>query len=95
MFYSYFAGLGLDITVEDSTSHGRLDMAVVFNERVYLFEFKVVEMEPEGGAMAQLQERRYADKYRDLGRPIYLVGGGIQPRGAQSRGVRGGGRLKP
>ena len=73
VFYSYFAGLGLDITVEDSTSHGRLDMAVVFNERVYLFEFKVVEMEPEGGAMAQLQERRYADKYRDLGRPIYLV----------------------
>ena len=73
VFYSYFAGLGLDITVEDSTSHGRLDMAVVFNEHVYLFEFKVVEMEPEGRAMAQLLERRYADKYRDLGRPIYLV----------------------
>ena len=28
VFYSYFAALGLDITVEDSTSHGRLDMAV-------------------------------------------------------------------
>ena len=73
VFYSYFAGLGLDITVEDSTSHGRLDMAVVFNERVYLLEFKVVEMEPEGAAMAHLQERRYADKYRGLGRPIHLV----------------------
>ena len=23
--------------------------------------------------MAQLKERRYADKYRSLGRPIYLV----------------------
>ena len=37
VFYSYFAGLGLDITVEDSSSHGRLDMAVLFNSNVYLF----------------------------------------------------------
>ena len=67
MFYSYFAGLGLDITVEDSSSHGRLDMAVLFNDNIYLFEFKVVELASAGAAMAQLQERRYADKYRALG----------------------------
>ena len=79
VFYSYFAGLGLDVTVEDSTSHGRLDMAVCFNANVYLFEFKVVEMEPAGeaaprsAAMAQLKERRYADKYRHLGQPIHLI----------------------
>ena len=73
VFYSYFAGLGLDTRVEDSTSHGRLDMAVLFNANVYLFEFKVVELEPEGAAMAQLKERRYADKYRHLGQPIHLV----------------------
>ena len=73
MFYSYFAALGLDITVEDSSSHGRLDMAVRFNDAVYLFEFKVIEMVPEGAAMAQLQEKRYADKYRALGLPIHLV----------------------
>ena len=73
VFYSYFAGLGLDVTVEDSSRHGRLDMAVRFNGNVYLFEFKVVEMEPEGAAMAQLKERRYADKYRHLGEPIHLI----------------------
>ena len=73
VFYSYFAGLGLDVTVEDSTSHGRLDMAVCFNGNVYLFEFKVVEMEPEGAAIAQLKERGYADKYRHLGQPIHLI----------------------
>ena len=73
VFYSYFAALGLDITVEDSSSHGRLDMAVLFNNNVYLFEFKVVEMASAGAALAQLQERRYADKYRGLGQPIYLV----------------------
>ena len=73
VFYSYFAALGLDVTVEDSSSHGRLDMAVRFNDNVYLLEFKVVEMAPEGAAMAQLKEKRYADKYRALGRPIYLI----------------------
>ena len=73
VFYSYFAGLDLDVRVEDSTSHGRLDMAVCFNSNVYLFEFKVVELEPEGKAMAQLKERRYADKYRHLGQPIHLI----------------------
>ncbi len=74
VFYSYFAGLGLNIAVEDSSSHGRLDMAVLFNNHVYLFEFKVVELASAGAAMAQLQERRYADKYRALGQPIHLIG---------------------
>ena len=73
VFYSYFAGLGLNVVVEDSSSHGRLDMAVLFNGNVYLFEFKVVEMASAGAAMAQLQERHYADKYRALGQPIYLI----------------------
>ena len=74
VFYSWFAALGLDTRVEDSSSHGRLDMAVLFNDTVYLFEFKVVELASAGAAMAQLQERRYADKYRALGQPIYLIG---------------------
>ena len=65
VFYSYFAALGLDVAVEDSSSRGRLDMAVRFNGNIYLFEFKVVEMAPEGAAMAQLKSKRYADKYRD------------------------------
>ncbi len=73
VFYSYFAGLGLDITVEESSSHGRVDMAVHFNDNVYLFEFKVVELASEGTAMAQLKEKRYADKYRGLDQPIHLI----------------------
>ena len=74
VFYSYFAGLGLDVVVEDSSSHGRLDMAVRFNDNVYLFEFKVVELAPEGAAIAQLKAKGYADKYRDRGEPIHLIG---------------------
>ena len=71
--HSYFAGAGFDIVVEDSSSHARLDMAVCFNRNVYLFEFKVVERAGEGAAMAQLRERRYADKYRARDEPIHLV----------------------
>ena len=74
VFYSYFAALGLDITVEDSNSHGRVDMAVHFNDNIYLFEFKVVELASEGAAMAQLKEKGYADKYRGLDQPIHLIG---------------------
>ena len=75
VFYSYFAALGLDVVVEESTSRGRLDMAVRFEGRVvYVFEFKVVEQAGEGTAMAQLVERRYADKYRAPGVRVHLVG---------------------
>ena len=74
MFYSYFAALGYEIAVEESSSHGRLDMAVRTAGHVYLFEFKVAEMSPPGSALRQLQERRYADKYRGRGEPIHLIG---------------------
>ena len=62
VFYSYFAALGYEIVVEESSSHGRLDMAVRTGGHVYLFEFKVVEMAPPGSALAQLQSRDYAAK---------------------------------
>ena len=79
VFYSYFAALGYEITVEESTveessSHGRLDMAVRTGGHVYLFEFKVVEMAPPGSALAQLQDRDYAARYRGRGEPIHLIG---------------------
>ena len=73
VFYSYFAGLGLDIAVEESGSQGRLDMAVRVAGRVYVFEFKVLEQAGPGAAMAQLRRRGYADKYRSLGEPVHLV----------------------
>ena len=72
--YSYFAALGYEIAVEESSSHGRLDMAVRTGGHVYLFEFKVVEMAPPGSALAQLRERNYAARYRAVGEPIHLIG---------------------
>ena len=74
VFYSYFAALGYEIAVEESSSHGRLDMAVRTVGHVYLFEFKVAELAPPGSALAQLRERGYAAKYRGRGEPIHLIG---------------------
>lgn len=74
MFYSYFAALGLDIRTEESTNHGRIDMAVIFEGKIFLFEFKVVEDAPEGKALQQLKDMGYAEKYRSLGHPIHLIG---------------------
>ena len=75
VFYAYFAAvLGPVITVEDSSSRGRADMAVRTGGKVYLFEFKVVEQAGPGAAMAQLKAKAYADKYRGLSEPVHLVG---------------------
>ena len=73
VFYSYFAALGLDTVLEDATNHGRIDMAVRWLGQTWLFEFKVVELVPEGRALQQLQDKGYADKYRADG-PVHLVG---------------------
>ena len=74
VFYAYFASLGLDLTPEESSNAGRLDLALRFNGQVYLFEFKVVELAPEGRALQQIKTKGYADKYRAAGQPIHLIG---------------------
>ncbi len=73
-FYSYFMGTGLDTRAEDFTNRGRIDMTVTGPSYVYLFEFKVVEEEPSGEALKQMKEMDYAQKYRGLGKPVYLAG---------------------
>lgn len=74
VFYSYFASLGLKITLEDMTNLGRIDMTLHFNEQVYIFEFKVVELVPEGRALQQIKDKGYAEKYQAVGQPIHLIG---------------------
>ncbi|WP_295457413.1 ATP-binding protein [uncultured Thiodictyon sp.] len=74
VFYSHLAALGLDLTAEDATSLGRIDLTLKFNDRIWLFEFKVVELEPAGRALQQIKDRGYADKYRAAGQPMHLIG---------------------
>ena len=74
VFYAWFQASMDGVTVEDASSRGRLDMAVVLGGSAYLFEFKVAERSEQGAALAQLQARRYADKYRAPNRTVHLVG---------------------
>ncbi len=89
VFYAWFQASMDGVAVEDATSRGRLDMAVVLGGSAYLFEFKVAEQaagnsrtgspggnpsQAGGAALAQLKARRYADKYRAPGRMVHLIG---------------------
>jgi len=72
--YTYFSASGFNVVVEDATSVGKIDMTVFYEDRVYIMEFKVVELEGEGKAIAQLKEKRYWEKYADKAGKIYLIG---------------------
>jgi hypothetical protein len=49
-------------------------LTLCFNGQLYLIEFKVVELAPEGRALQQIKDRGYAEKYRAAGEPIHLIG---------------------
>ena len=71
VFYSHFAGAGLDVVAEESSSHGRSDIVVRHPDAVWVFELKANG--DANDALAQI-ERRCAEKYRDLGLRIHQVG---------------------
>ena len=72
VFYSHFVGAGLEVVAEESTSHGRSDLVVRHPNAVWVFEFK--RQGTAAVAVAQIERKGYADKYRHLGLPIHLVG---------------------
>lgn len=74
VFYAFFASLGLDVRVEESSNAGRLDMAVLMENRVWIFEFKLVEKAAEGTALAQVLEKGYAEPYRAAGNEVHCIG---------------------
>ena len=74
IFYSYFASLGLDVTPEDTTNKGKIDMTLKFEGVIYIFEFKVTELVKDtNSALQQIKDKKYYEKYSDY-KAIYLVG---------------------
>jgi hypothetical protein len=87
IFYCYFTALGLDTRPEERTNHGRMDMSVLMDHAVFVFEFKVVDLiADESPALAQIKKKNYHQKYTTLGKPIYLVG--VEFNAAQRNVVR-------
>ena len=79
MLYACFRTIGLDLRVEDSSGRGRADMVVLHGGQVFVFEFKMADGEDDSepaarSAIEQIREKGYAEKYRDRGEPVHLVG---------------------
>lgn len=79
MLYACFRTIGLDLRVKDASGRGRADMVVLHDSQVFVFEFRMADGEGDGDSVArqaigQMQEKGYAEKYRDRGEPIHLVG---------------------
>ena len=71
IIYAYFAGAGFDnITAENATNTGRIDLSVFIDDRVYIFEFKVNQT----GALEQIKSKAYHQKYTSKYNEIYLIG---------------------
>jgi len=71
IIYAYFAGAGFDeIRAEDATNHGRIDLSVFIDDKVYIFEFKV----NQSGALEQIKAKNYHEKYKADFNEIYIVG---------------------
>ncbi len=69
VFYACIASLGLRIIPEDITNRGRIDFTVFIADRIYIFEFKVMDEDP----LKQIRERRYFEKYLDSGIKIIIA----------------------
>ena len=71
VIYAYFVGAGFDkVIAEDVTNDGRIDLSVFIDDKLYIFEFKVAKK----GALEQIKEKAYFDKYLSSGKEIYIVG---------------------
>ena len=70
VFYSHFVGAGLDVVAEESSSRGRSDLVVRHPSGIWVFEFKSERHD----ALAQIERKGYAEKYRHLELPIHRIG---------------------
>ena len=72
ILYVLLSACPFRVTAEDRQAQGRADIVVESDERVFIFELKVDGTAQE--ALAQIKERGYAEPYKALGKPIYLIG---------------------
>ena len=75
IFYSYFTALGLEVTAEDTTNKGQIDLTVRLDNNIYIIEFKVISKKSStGNALKQIKEKNYHEKFKQKGLAIYMIG---------------------
>ncbi|BBB32966.1 conserved hypothetical protein [Thermotomaculum hydrothermale] len=75
VIYTYFHSLGVQPIAEDVTSRGRIDLTIKIEDKVYIFEFKVIEEEKDNkNPLEQIKEKKYFEKHKNEANEIYLIG---------------------
>jgi hypothetical protein len=72
--YALFSGAGFETIAEDTTNKGKIDLTIIYNDKAYIIEFKVVEDKPEKTALKQIEEKKYYEKYLGKYEEVYLIG---------------------
>jgi len=72
VLYVYLVSLGFPIISEDVTNKGRIDLSLQLPDKIYIFEFKVVQ-QATNTALQQIKTKQYYQKYQ-TGKTIYLIG---------------------
>ncbi len=72
IFYLMLSASGVTVHTEMLTSKGRLDIAVEFDDKVYIIELKCNQSSQK--AVQQILDKKYYEKYTETGREIYLMG---------------------
>ncbi len=72
LLYTLLTAFGADIRAEEPSAKGRSDLTLLMPKGIYVMELKYDDTAE--AALAQINERGYADKYATDGRPITKVG---------------------
>lgn len=72
LFYLMVSASGAEVGTEVLTCRGRIDLAAEFSDKVYIMEFKCGRSAK--AALKQIREKGYAEKYRQSGKKIILMG---------------------
>jgi len=72
ILYTLLVAFGADIWAEEAPAKGRSDIVLKMPNRIYVVELKMDDTAEN--ALAQIDQRGYADKYRLDGRPVTKVG---------------------
>ena len=72
LIYAALMGAGADVSAEDQTSDGRMDMVLKVPDAIYIFELKYGKSAEE--AVSQILRKGYATRFAADPRPIWAVG---------------------
>ncbi len=78
LLYTLLTAFGADIRAEEPSAKGRSDLTLLMPKGIYVMELKYDGS--ADAALAQINERGYADKYALDGRPITKVGISFDPK---------------